>query len=176
MTSLKTKAAIALLMVGVLLSMTACSGSTAVTDVTDTIGVIEGVLPIVLGLVPGGAVYVAPIESYLQTATTGLDQVSAILAAGGSTLSIAEKITAALAATIAAAPGIAALGPLPAEIATAISEIIADVQNILTEYGAPAVASSARQAREMYTAGTNDQKRLASAHRQCQLILHRLAR
>jgi hypothetical protein len=175
----KYSAPIALLLILSLLSLTACSGTVVVSDVSATITVIEGVLPLVLALVPGGAPFVAPVEGYLQAAAAGLDQVTAILQQGGTTIQIAEKITTALAAAIAQAPGIQGLlSGVPFEIATALNVIIGDIASILLKYGTPALTAKNVRAAQVtqWKCSRTDLKRLVSAHLRCEAILHQLPR
>ena len=170
----KYSAPIALLLILSLLSLTACSGTVVVSDVTATITVIEGVLPLVLALVPGGAPFVTPVEAYLQAAAAGLDQVTAILQQGGTTIGIAEKITTALAAAIAQVPGIQGLlSGVPFEIASALNVVIGDIAGILMNYGTQSVTAKNVRAVQLtyWKCSRADAQRLVSAHLRCQAIL-----
>jgi hypothetical protein len=161
-----------------LLSLTACSGSAVVSDIAEGVTVAEGVVPLVLALVPGGAAFAVPVQAFLTTAVTGLNAVSVVLQQTGLTaLQVTEKISAALAATIAQTPGIQSLlSGAPAEIASAVAQIIAIVAQIVTNYGTHAVTASVRTVAQTayWEASRKDDARLVSIHQRCETLLKQL--
>jgi len=170
---------IALLLILSLLFVTACpSGSAVVSDIAEGITVAEGVVPLVLALVPAGAAFVLPVQAFLSTAVTGLNAVSVVLQQTGLTaLQVTEKISAALASTIAQTPVIQdLLKGAPAEIASAVTQIISIVAQIVANYGAHAVNASVRSVAQTtyWEASKKDDKRLVSIHLRCETLLQKL--
>jgi hypothetical protein len=120
--------------------MVACSATAVIAGVEAGIAATEVALPVVAGAAGLSGPVEAQLLDYLQAADTGLGQVAAILAKGGSAGSIAAQITAALTGVVDKDAVIQAqlAATLPPVVLDAVEAVAAAVEGLLRTYGTQA--------------------------------------
>lgn len=119
--------------------LVSCTQTQIITAVETAVTAASIAFPVISGAASLTPAVAALVMAGLQAANQGLAAISAAIAAGGSTASIAATITNDLAGVVA---GLKGLPPLVGEVATVVQTVVADLEGILTQYGSPTPTSS----------------------------------
>jgi len=174
--SRKLKSILCVLTVCLMLGTQACN---TVAIIDTTISAIETILPIILNLVGVPVPVGLKVQTWLGDATTAVNTVDTILAAGGPADQVSLKVTVAITGVLGQVPEIKAL-PLPAEVIADVGTIAGDLQTILKQYGNPTTTTGAVTSNARVTStknihfGDDDQRKLTSYRGRCQTVLAKL--
>ena len=152
------------LVVAVCLCLVACTATQILTDINLALNAAEAILPIVLPLLNQGpnpvvsTARVTQILNWVRAGLTGVGEVSACQAQGGTSAVLAACVTSNLAGVVASVPDLAGL---PANIANVVQSFASDLEKLLKQYGTQPGAKASNDKTVIHF-GAAQQKELSS--------------